>query len=219
MWTLEWLSILIIVIVARRLHDSPHPIARFNQHIVLYKLFPEHQSKYGVGCPVNTKVVLDDVVSEEEDSTLAEPGHPKGIRDEDGRHNLPIESTHGNQQTHDASMANLRDLPMAQTRDIGNDHMDLNDPSTIPLDDNLTTVQSGEKRKEPSDGTDASTMPPDDNLTTTQIEEKRKEPSDNPDTSDLGVDEDEISSARGPSMELDVRYLHHNCAGILNAHP
>ena len=43
--------------IARNLQDSPHPIAKFNQHVVLPHLFPEYQPKGGF--PVDTNVMDD----------------------------------------------------------------------------------------------------------------------------------------------------------------
>ena len=43
--------------IARNLQDSPHPTAKFNQHAVLFHLFPEYQPKGGF--PVDTDVMDD----------------------------------------------------------------------------------------------------------------------------------------------------------------
>ena len=54
-----------IFMIARKLEDSPHPIAKFNQHVILSHLFPEYRPKGEF--PVDTNILIDSDVTNDDD--------------------------------------------------------------------------------------------------------------------------------------------------------
>ena len=56
--------------IAKKLQDSPHTIAKFNQHAVLSDVFPEHQPKGGF--PNDMNIFIDsDVINDDDDDKTA----------------------------------------------------------------------------------------------------------------------------------------------------
>ena len=222
---------MLIVIVAAKLHDSPLPIAKFDQHIVLYELFPEQQSKYGADYPENAKVVLDDDDSVEESSTPVRPNHAEVMRDEDGR---PPGGTQSNQQDHGATLTGVGDLPITRTNTVGNRSMNINNESiTLPDDDGshdlpldeidgnqqaqdvlfadigelpmtrMNTIGNGSMNLN-----NTASTPPGHKVAPAERNGKPKEASDENDRSNAKADGEGFGTPREESMELEVRHSH-----------
>lgn len=133
--------------IARKLQDSPYPIAKFNQHVILFHLFPEYQPKDGF--PVDTNILIDsDMISDDDD-------------DDDGTTSLPTNEA----LPDDDSITNDASIPRPDT-DLttacnGEKHQGLtgdNDALNIRPDANLTTASSGDKRQGLSGENDASSL-------------------------------------------------------------
>ena len=221
-----------IIIIAKRSHNSPYPVARFDQHAILYKLFPEHQSEYDTSCPADTMVGLDDVDSEEGHSTPAMPGHTPETGHDDGRHSLSLDERHADWEKHDGSLASPSDLLEAQTETTGNGSKIMDDASITPLNDaerHSLPLDEGHNNRQNYDAyseslgdlpiaqmetvhhgsrniIDASIVRPSHSPTPPRDSGKPKGAIEENDTSNIEADEEDIGSDRRESMELEVNY-------------
>ena len=59
-----------IVLIARKLQDSPHPIAMFNQHVILSRFLPEYRPKDRF--PTDMDILINsDVINDDNDDETA----------------------------------------------------------------------------------------------------------------------------------------------------
>ena len=79
-----FLSLMDIIMIARKPEDSPYPIPKFNQHVILSRLFPECQPKGGF--PVDINILMD---SDLTDSDLTSEDNDDGTTSSSSNEILP----------------------------------------------------------------------------------------------------------------------------------
>ena len=203
----------IIVIIAKKLQDSPHPIAKFNQHVLLSRLFPEYQPKGRF--PVDTNILIDsDVINDDDD---------------DGTTDLPTDERLPNNHsiTNDAADIqpglNLTTACSGEKRQVLRSEIPDQQPKVgFPVDTNIL-IDSDVIHDDDDDGTtglptdkrlpnnqsirnDTSPIQPDLNLTTAGGEERRRGLGSENGASNLEANGDWTVSNSEGSIELEVRY-------------